>query len=110
MISLTELLEQVGVTPDIVSVCTSDGRILKTEPFLTHEQQSKLIRVLLNIGVEFAYNSRESKYVLTYENKEDCIVSCSSYLEDCLVDMCSRLVSRECIDSVKLKIILRDNC
>lgn len=110
MISLKELLEQVGVTPDIVSVCTSDGRILQTEPFLTHEQQSKLIRVLLNVGVVFAYNSRESEYVLTYGNEEDCVVSCSPYLEDCLVDICSRLVSRECIDNVKLKIILRDNC
>ena len=102
--SLLELYEKVGVKPDIVSVCTSDGRILQTEPFLTHEQQSKLIRVLLQEGVEFSY-SKNGNYMIEY----GCRLWCNEYLEDCIVEACEYLVDFNLIDSKKIKVILSDD-
>ena len=103
--SLLELYEKVGVKPDIITIYTEDGtRELHTEPFLTHEQQSKLIRILLQEGVEFSY-SKNGNYMIEY----GCRLWCNEYLEECIVEACEYLVDFNLIDSKKIKIILSDS-
>ena len=105
MTSLTELYEKVGVKPDVITIYTEDGtQVVHTEPFLTHEQQSKLIRVLLQEGVEFSY-SKNGNYMIEYGRR----LWCNEYLEDCIVEACEHLVDLNLIDHKKIKVILSDD-